>query len=110
MKNEKTAELLKLVAENPELPIIPQVDGEIVGDDSCLWWIGSFGCSVVAEYAAYNERFYEEYEKNELEEEYYCRNEDKYAGMSEEEIDADVKKNTDAMWKKAILVRICLPD
>jgi hypothetical protein len=30
-------QLLKLVAENPELPIVAMVDGEVCWDDSCRW-------------------------------------------------------------------------
>ena len=32
--NEKFTELLKLIKENPDLPVLPMVDGEIcAGDD-----------------------------------------------------------------------------
>lgn len=41
--------LLKLIKENPDLPVIPAVDAEVVGDDS-HWWIGSWGRSKVTEY------------------------------------------------------------
>lgn len=34
MKNKNIAELLKLIQENPDLPVIPMVDGEAVCDDS----------------------------------------------------------------------------
>lgn len=37
-------ELFKLMQENPELPVVPMVDGEIPGDD-CGYWLGSWGAS-----------------------------------------------------------------
>ena len=42
--------LLKLVQENPDLPVIPMVDSEVVADDSYYWWIGEWGNSEVTEY------------------------------------------------------------
>ena len=52
----KTEELLKLIQENPDLPVVPMVDYEIVGDDSCTWWLGSWGRCEVNEYYCGRER------------------------------------------------------
>lgn len=41
--------LLKLVRENPALPVIPMVDGGIAGDDSG-YFAGVFGAAEVDEY------------------------------------------------------------
>ena len=46
----KTEEFLKLVRENPDLPIVPMVSEEVVADDCCSWWKGNFGRSEVTEY------------------------------------------------------------
>ena len=35
--------LLELVKQNPDLPILPMVDSEIVGDDGYCRWMGSWG-------------------------------------------------------------------
>jgi hypothetical protein len=43
-------ELFKLMQENPELPVVPMVDGEIPGDDSG-YWLGAWGSARVDEYA-----------------------------------------------------------
>lgn len=51
--NKNTAELLKLMQENPDLPVIPMVNGEIPGDD-CGWWLGSWGNACVDEYLLTN--------------------------------------------------------
>lgn len=39
---ERRRELFRLMKENPELPVVPMVDGEIPGDD-CGWWLGEWG-------------------------------------------------------------------
>lgn len=53
MKSEKERrnreKLFGLIAENPELPIVPMVDGEIPGDDSG-YWLGAWGNARVDEY------------------------------------------------------------
>jgi len=46
----KIEELLKLMQENPDLPIIPMVASEIVAEDSCSYWIGSWGRCELTEY------------------------------------------------------------
>ena len=43
-------ELLQLIKDNPDLPIVPMVYGEIVEDDSYTWWLGHWGRSEVTEY------------------------------------------------------------
>lgn len=43
-------ELFRLMQENPELPVVPMVDSEIVADDSWAWWIGSWGTASIQEY------------------------------------------------------------
>ena len=41
---------LQLIKENPDLPIVPMVNEEIVTDDSCSWWKGNWGHCEVTEY------------------------------------------------------------
>lgn len=43
-------ELFRLIEENPELPVVPMVDSEIVSDDDYSRWIGAFGTSYIDEY------------------------------------------------------------
>lgn len=50
MKNKYLRELLHLVEENPDLPVIPMVECEVVPDDGCERWISSFGAARVTEY------------------------------------------------------------
>lgn len=49
-------ELFKLMQENPELPVVPMVDGEIPGDD-CGYWLGSWGQAQVDEYLEAGDHF-----------------------------------------------------
>ncbi len=49
-ERENRERLFKLMKENPELPIVPLVDGEIVGDDCGAYWPGSWGRAEVKEY------------------------------------------------------------
>lgn len=46
----KTEELIKLIQENPDLPVVPMVDTELVADDCYAWWLGGWGWSKVIEY------------------------------------------------------------
>ena len=46
----KTRKLFELIRDNPDLPILPFVDSEIVADDGYNRWIGSFGSSGIIEY------------------------------------------------------------
>lgn len=43
IQKENVAELLNLIKENPDLPIVPMVDNEIVASDEHTNWLGSFG-------------------------------------------------------------------
>lgn len=54
-KGENLLALLKLMQENPELPGVPMVDGEIPGDDSG-YWLGAWGSVKVDEYLLTNNR------------------------------------------------------
>ena len=42
--------LLRLMKENPDLPVVPFVDAEIVTGDDFGYWMGSFGASSIDEY------------------------------------------------------------
>lgn len=48
-ERENREELFRLIKENPELPIVPMVDADIVGDDSG-YWLGAWGRAEVDEY------------------------------------------------------------
>lgn len=102
-----TKKFLKLIAENPDLPVIPMVDYEIVGEDYGRW-LGSFGNAYVGEYALYNDRYYEEREKfKECYVDYHC---DELNLNNSEELEKYLDKIADKYFIKAIIVNIDLPD
>lgn len=99
-------QLLKLIQENPELPIVPIVDGEIPGDD-CGWWLGTWGDSRVDEYLLTknfecvvfksDDDVFDVLEKHLSDEEY----------EKLPETEAECRPYYDALpWKKAIVVYI----
>ena len=49
-------DIIKLIEQHPELPIIPMVDGEVVGDDSYQYWLGRWGRCKITEYYLGNEK------------------------------------------------------
>jgi len=102
---------LRLIKENPGLPIVPVVDGDVVGDDSYQWWIAEWGRSEVDEYYIGREKFHlrsdadEEDVLNDLDScsygyDYYGR--DIYE-LSDEEWN---KLYAGVQWIKAIIVHI----
>lgn len=49
-QSEKLTQLLELMQANPELPVIPCVDGDVVSGDEYYCWLGSWGESAVQEF------------------------------------------------------------
>ena len=49
-KQEKFKELLHLMEEYPDLPVIPMVDGEVASGDDYIYWMGSWGNASLEEY------------------------------------------------------------
>ena len=68
-----TAELLRLVAENPNLPIVALVDGEIV-EDPGMMWLGSVTRVIVSEIGLIGERYYDE--REDFKEAYYNKHDE----------------------------------
>lgn len=53
-----TEKLLKLIKENPDLPVVPMVNEEVVADDCSSYWLGRWGYSEVTEYYIGKERIH----------------------------------------------------
>lgn len=103
-------ELFKLMQENPELPVVPMVDGEIPGDDSG-WWLGAWGSAHVDEYLLTNnsERmvFKSDGEVFDVLEQHLSDEEYEQLPETAEEC----RPYYDALpWTKAIIVYITLPE
>lgn len=120
MKNEgqkinRSQELLNLIRDNPELPVIPMVAGEVVADDSYPYWMGSWGSSEVTEYYVGREKVH--FKSDDIEDVLMdmngCRygytkdGRDIYDDLTDEEWDEIYNS---LPWKKAIVVYIGTPD
>ena len=64
--NQNLKTLLKQINDNPELPIIPMVNGEVCCDDEYAYYMGGWGSSEVGEYTEYDEKVY--FDRDEFEE------------------------------------------
>ena len=112
MRNcEKTAKLLKLASENPELPIIFEVDNEVVPNDEYGWYLGSMSSCRVDEYAILGEMVLDD--RDGFKEKYYdynCDELDKMFPKDCENGDAELEKYLDKIadenFKTAIIVSI----
>lgn len=133
--NSNIAKLIELATENPNLPIIAMVDGEVVGGDEYARWLGSFGEAKLGEYTLSDDRFFDD--REEFTERYYDRNDDilcekfKYDPCiceysvkrgqhtqvqfeenekHETELNKYLDEVAEKVFKKAIIVYINLPD
>lgn len=110
-KDAKYGELLRLIVENPSLPVVPMVSSEVVSDNDYAYWLGSFSSSTVDEYVCLNERFYTRDNQDEIEDDfsdYLC---DDYPDMPDEEFYKMIHEKVEALpWTKAIIVYIDLPE
>ena len=118
MINQK---FLELVAENPELPIVAMVDGEIV-EDPGMMWLGSITNALVAEIGLIGTRYYDD--RYDFMEAYYNKYDDEIAAKfdysnqdpeevreaAEEAIDDYLELMADKYMKKAIVIYVREPD
>lgn len=108
-EKQNQEEFLRLIQENPELPICPMVDYEVVAEDGGRW-LGAWGGSYIGEYLMGNEQVHfrddsDLYEVDKVLEE--MLNEESYEAI---ETDAEAHEAYAALpWIKAIIVDIELP-
>lgn len=69
---QENKDLLKLIAENPELPVVAMVNGDICWDDSC-YWMGRFSAASIKLVGLIGDHWYDDSES--FKEVYY----DKYS-------------------------------
>lgn len=106
---ENREELFRLMQENPELPVVPVVDYEIVADDSGRW-LGSWGSSYIGEYLIGEEQvhFREDDDPSEVDKVLSERyGDDYYTDMTDEQ---EAAAYAGLPWVKAIIVNIDLPE
>lgn len=108
--NEKTARLLELVKENPELPIVPMVDGEIVAGDDFGVWMGAWGSARVDSYVIdQNDMVQFKSDDDVFDVLERCLSEEEFDALPETE--SECRAAYDALpWKEAIIVDVVAPD
>ena len=108
-----TKELIQLIKENPDLPVVSMVSGNIVADDSYAYWLGSFARCDIDEYMIddwYGDgcvRFKSDDEEDTIIEgiaEY------KYGDCTDDDNWKRAKEFLKTLWKKAIIVYIEAPN
>lgn len=128
-------EFVKLVEENPTLPVIAMVDGDIIGADDYVRWLGKISSVELGEYTLFGDRFIDD--RGCFEEEYYDSKEDelcekfdyepcicestvksgKYTQeeyerncKNEEKLDAYLEDVAERAFQKAIILYIGVPN
>lgn len=104
-------ELFRLMRENPDLPVVPMVDSEIVADNGYNFWKGSWGNSHIEEYVLGKEylHFREDDDWGEIE---WALADgfvgyETFEGLSDEEAKSEYAA---LPWIRAIIVNIDLPE
>jgi hypothetical protein len=105
-QKENTTELIKLIKENPDLPILPMVSYEVVAGDEFAYWGGSWGEARIDSYFVNDERVVY---KSEDEPEIVVEKTVGYERFNEM-TDEEVKEAWEKLpWIKAIIVKIETP-
>lgn len=106
VQKENINQLFELIKQNPDLPIIPMVDQEVIADDSHGRWMGSWGSGRIGEYFIVEENMY--FRENE---EVEALLSEKYGHNAFLQMDDETAKKAyeEIPWIKAIIVNIDLP-
>lgn len=109
--NKNIQELLKLIKENPTLPIIPMVEYDVVGEDYGSW-MGKWGKAHIDRYLLPpdSERpiiFENDYTVGEVIERWFS--DEELEKLPDNEVEWQ-KIYDNLPWTKAIIVRISVPD
>ena len=106
---------MKLINENPSLPVVPLVYSEVVCDDGYSYWVGSWCDCDVDEYVCidkYGENhFYTRGDQDEIEEYFAEKIFDENESLPDEDVEKLAHEQAEALpWKKAILVYVGTPE
>nr|DAU85595.1 MAG TPA: hypothetical protein [Caudoviricetes sp.] len=116
-----TLELLKLAEENPELPIIAEVNSDVVPDDCCMSWFGEVtgACVEYVWTGRTSNEMYRTWTLDEaLTENYFFVEEngpeilkEKLKKLSNDDFDEVSSKWINSLpWKKCIIAYVDVPD
>lgn len=104
---EVNKEFVKLVAENPDLPIKVFVSGDCMEDEE--WVVGEIYDCKVTEIAEYEDRCYERDDFDWLKEiisNEVC-DEPEYANLTDEEFEKEMEEKVKWLgWKRVILLKV----
>lgn len=104
---EINKEFVKLVAENPDLPIKVFINGEC-GDGDC-WFVGEIYDCKVTEITEYKDRYYERDDFSWLEDilsDEVCDS-PKYINLPDEEFDKKIREEVERLgWERVILLNV----
>lgn len=115
LQKENIQALLKLIAENPDLSIVPMVDSDVVADDEYSSCLGSWGKPKIDFRYDKSEQIYfknRDSDFEDLEDKYITDHwgEQKFEALSDEEQSELARKKVDELpWEKVIVVYIELP-
>ena len=100
-------ELLDLIKEHPDFPVIPMVEGEVCYGDEYARYMGEFGHVEVGEYALFDDRVF--FDREEFKEDVYCRCDaildDRFKG-DEQKLESYLDKIAEKAFVSAIIVCI----
>lgn len=101
-------EFVKLVAENPELPIKVFINGECGDDDNC-WYVGEIYDCKVTEITEYGDKCYErddfDWLKDIISNEFY--DDPEYVNLTDEEFDKKMEEKVEWLgWERVILLKV----
>ena len=105
---EINKEFVKLVAENPELPIKVFINGECSDDDNC-WYVGEIYDCEVTEITEYGDKCYERDDfdllKDIISDEVY--DDPEYVNLTDEEFDKKMEEKVEWLgWERVILLKV----
>lgn len=110
---KKLSDLFVMIKSNPELPVIPCVDSEIVADNGCNWWLGSWGNAHIDTFLSTQEygMLYKD-DITDVFEKFFDHEECGITkGMPDDEVKKIMREFVDKLpWQTAILVNIDLPN
>ena len=107
--NENIKEILKLIEENPDLPVVPMVGQDIVAD--CTGeWVASFGKAEIKKMCIYEEKVLFREDKNAIKTVEALELEGLTEGRTREESIEKLNGYLDELdWLEAIIVHIATP-
>ena len=104
---EINKEFVKLVAENPELPIKVFIDGECCDGDG--WFVGEIYDCKVTRIVEYKGKCYERDDSNWLKDiisDEVC-DEPEYVNLTDEEFDKKIEEKVEGLdWERVILLKV----